>query len=318
VLKKNAKKFLPLRRVLFYRDFQVFSGGHQKVADYYGHLVASKEFEPSIGFSDSSVWDQSNPWLGCDSVDYAPLKYDYVFLAGMDWQKYLSVDRPHNQPVINLIQHVRHADPSQDVFPYLKQRAVRICVSKQVANAIESTGQVNGPVFTFPNGVELPLLHPQRTRDVIVLGIKQPALARELYDQLVAAGLSVLCIDKQVPRPQLFELMSSSRVAVLLPHTTEGFYLPALEAMNYCDMVVVPDCVGNRDFCKDGKNCIMPNYNREAILASTMHAIELLQNEHVLTEFKRNMRQTVQQYSLENERKAFLDLMKNLDKIWSQ
>jgi glycosyltransferase involved in cell wall biosynthesis len=318
VFKHFLKKIARPKRILFYRDFQTFSGGHQKVADYYAHLAASDAFDPAISFSESTQWDTSNPWLGIDKVEYLPAEYDYVFLAGMDWQKYLSVKRPSNQPVINFIQHVRHADPTQNVFPYLIQRAIRICVSPQVAGAIEATGKVNGPIVTIPNGVQLPELNSIKTYDVVILGIKQPQLASDIDEQLAPTGLRILVINQQVPREQWFEYLSMSRIAILLPNPTEGFYLPALEAMHYCDLVIVPDCIGNRDFCRDGKNCLMPTYNPEAILTSTMHALALLQNKHVLTEFKREMRETLRTHSLANERRAFLELMDNVRTLWKK
>jgi hypothetical protein len=317
VFKHFYQKIYGPKRVLFYRDLQQYSGGHQKVADYFEHLASSNTFAPYISFSQASRWDEFNPWLGKDVVEYRPTDYDYVFLAGLDWRTYLAAERPQSQPVINLIQHVRHAELAEDVYEYLGQRAIRICVSQQVADAIQGTGRVNGPVFTIPNGVALPELDAGKAYDLVVLGIKQPGLALSVYDQLRASGLKILLVDQQVPRRQWFECLAASRIALLLPNHTEGFYLPALEAMNYCDIVIVPDCIGNRDFCKDSQNCLMPEYNIESILASVNQATYLLQNEHVLTEFKREMGDTLRVHSLANERKAFLELMGDVKSLWS-
>jgi len=41
--------------------------------------------------------------------------------------------------------------------------------------------------------------------------------------------------------------------------THEGFCLPALEAMATGAAVVCTDAHGNRDFCVDGVNCLMPD-----------------------------------------------------------
>ena len=35
---------------------------------------------------------------------------------------------------------------------YLSERAIRICVSQEVADAISATGRANGPILTIPNG----------------------------------------------------------------------------------------------------------------------------------------------------------------------
>jgi glycosyltransferase involved in cell wall biosynthesis len=40
--------------------------------------------------------------------------------------------------------------------------------------------------------------------------------------------------------------------------THEGFCLPALESMATGGAVVCTDAHGNRDFCRDGENCLMP------------------------------------------------------------
>lgn len=286
------------------------------MADYFGHLAASKAFVPYISFSSASRWDAFNPWQGRDVVEYLPANYDYAFVAGTDWRTYLDAMRPANQPVINLIQHVRHADPAEDVFAYLGQPAIRICVSSQVADAIRQTGKVNGPIFTIPNGVNLPELGLDKVYDLVILGIKQPELALSLYKQFSALGLKILLVSQQVPRMQWFEHLAASRIALVLPHATEGFYLPALEAMKYCDLVVVPDCVGNRGFCKDNQNCLMPQYDQESIAATVEKALGLLQNEHVLTVFKREMGETLRAHSLVQERAAFLALMRDVKNLW--
>jgi glycosyltransferase involved in cell wall biosynthesis len=45
----------------------------------------------------------------------------------------------------------------------------------------------------------------------------------------------------------------------------EGFCLPALEAMATGGAVVCTDAHGNRDFCRDGENCLVPEATVEAV-----------------------------------------------------
>jgi len=47
--------------------------------------------------------------------------------------------------------------------------------------------------------------------------------------------------------------------------THEGFCLPALEAMATGAAVVCTDAHGNRDFCVDGENCLMPASRTEDV-----------------------------------------------------
>jgi len=318
VLKCLYQKIIKPKRVLFYRDFVSYYGGHQKIADYVTHLESSFSYKPDISFSAQTHWDASNPWYPTykeKSVPYNPANYDFIFLAGTDWKQYLPFATA-NKPVINLIQHVRHADPESDVYEFLSQRAVRICVSHQVAEAISATGRVNGPIYTIPNGVDLPLLATEKVYDLIILGIKQPEIARTIQQQLVLYGLRLLVVDQWVPREEWLNLLATSHIALLLPNFTEGFYLPALEAMKYCSLVIVPDCIGNREFCKDNQNCLMPEYDIHSMLACIDRCLHLLKSEQVLTVFRQEMNKTLNIYTLANERRAFLGIMRDVEKLW--
>ena len=48
----------------------------------------------------------------------------------------------------------------------------------------------------------------------------------------------------------------------------EGFCLPILESMATGGAVVCTDAHGNRDFCVDGENCLMPEASPAAVAAS--------------------------------------------------
>jgi GT2 family glycosyltransferase/glycosyltransferase involved in cell wall biosynthesis len=63
------------------------------------------------------------------------------------------------------------------------------------------------------------------------------------------------------------ELFSQATVFVQTS-THEGFCLPALESMATGGAVVCTDAHGNRDFCADGENCLMPKASREAVSAA--------------------------------------------------
>ncbi len=49
-------------RVLFYRDFQGFTGGHLKVWNYFNHTLKSKDYQPYVSFTPNSLWNSTNPW----------------------------------------------------------------------------------------------------------------------------------------------------------------------------------------------------------------------------------------------------------------
>ncbi len=63
------------------------------------------------------------------------------------------------------------------------------------------------------------------------------------------------------------ELFSEATVFVQTS-THEGFCLPALEAMATGGAVVCTDAHGNRDFCVDGENCLMPEPDVQSVSAA--------------------------------------------------
>jgi GT2 family glycosyltransferase/glycosyltransferase involved in cell wall biosynthesis len=66
---------------------------------------------------------------------------------------------------------------------------------------------------------------------------------------------------------QVGELLSQATVFIQTS-THEGFCLPPLESMATGGAVVCTDAHGNRDFCIDGENCLMPEATRDAASAA--------------------------------------------------
>ena len=91
------------------------------------------------------------------AAGWMPAPNDVLFLAGTDW-RYLSAMALDgtDHPRINLVQHVRHGDRDTELWSYLPRRAIRVCVSGEVADAIAQTGRPRGPVIAIPNATELP------------------------------------------------------------------------------------------------------------------------------------------------------------------
>jgi GT2 family glycosyltransferase len=55
--------------------------------------------------------------------------------------------------------------------------------------------------------------------------------------------------------------------------THEGFCLPALEAMATGCAVVCTDAHGNRDFCEDGRNCLMPEQRVSSVASAVQQLL---------------------------------------------
>ena len=318
MLEKNFSVWSQLKKckILFYRDFKAYTGGHQKVFDYYKHLV-DLGCDVDIFFTKRSKWDQTNPWQGEEKnivKKYNPKNYDVLFIAGAGWNV-LEAGLENEIPVINLIQHVRHADKNNKaLYGFLKRKAIRIGVSNEVKEAINRTNIVNGPVYAIPNGHYMPEINLEKINDIYILGKKNPQLAMKLKEKFIDMGYRTICSTTRIPRDQVFSNMATSSISVLLsmPKQAEGFFLPALEAMKYSDLTIVPDCVGNRSFCFDEKNCLMPEYTQEDIVEKVKVAMRILANEELLNKYKSEALLTVKKHSIEIEKASFYKILNEL------
>jgi glycosyltransferase involved in cell wall biosynthesis len=311
--------------VLFYRDFRRFTGGDLKVWDYFNHVRAMPGWDAYVRFSADSSWDATNPWNGAREHVLerdADLKPDAHFVSGVDWRQIDPATRAQSPvPVINLVQHVKHACRNDTLLRYrfLPHKAVRICVSPEVREAIEGTGTVCGPVFTVPDAIDVQPLErlaaaSVRDIDVVIAANKQPEIGARVAERLSRPGVVVRLLDTRVPRAELLDCLARARVAVLVPNRKEGFYLPAVEAMALGALVVCPDCIGNRSFCLPGVNCFRPPFDADAIAAE---AAEALAAGPAADAMVARARQTARDHDLAGERAAFGDILGQLDRLWA-
>ena len=312
-----------MRSVLFFRHLPRFSGGHLKVWHYFNYVRHSAGYRPYVCFSKESIWDESNPWFSVQEGpddSCGPARPDLFFLGGRDWRllDWSGCDRP-TAPKINLVAHVRHADPDNSRYGYLTRKAVRICVSEEVRQAVVDSGRANGPIYVIPNGIDLTDLAPaiesaRKRNDLVIAALKEPRLGRELAQRLEAMGHRCELLTERLPRAEFLARLNDARVTVFLPHRTEGFYLPALEGMALDTLVVCPDCVGNRSFCLPGYNCFRPDYTLESVLDAAVAALAVppAEREQMLN----RARATAAEHTLTREREAFLAILENLSQIW--
>jgi hypothetical protein len=312
-----------METVVFQRHFERFQGGHLKVFHYFEHVRSSPSHRALIRFTSDSYWGPENPWWSFPDAVLAPddpTVGDIRFLAGMDWRAI----PPHQRsdppvPVINLIQGFRHTRPSNPAFEFLRHRAIRVCVSPELEHALRELDVVQGPIITIPIGLDLerlPAPHAleQRGLDCLVLAVKDPRLGSEVAERLRGHGHQVTLVDRLVPREQLIEGLASARVSVHLPARVEGAYLPALESMALDTLVVCPDCVGNRSFCRDGETCRVPERTADALVAA---AADLLAADPVVNGMLLEQgRRESARHALGQERRAFLAVLERLQELW--
>ncbi len=248
------------RRILFHRDFTGYTGGHGKVWDYFKHALALG-MDARVYLTPRSLRDASNPWSAVPQrveAQWRPGDADLLFLAGMDWQALpADIAAP---PVINLVQHVRHADPDHPLRRFLSRSAWRICVSQAVTEAIAATGEVRGSISLIPAALDLAAapVPPATRRGVFVGALKNPELGHAVAGELRSAGCEVRLVTEWMPRAEYLAALAQAAVALPLPHATEGFFLPGLEAMALGCAVVMPDCKGSAEYAVAEGNCLMP------------------------------------------------------------
>ena len=322
------------RTVWFYRDYLRLYGGHVKHSHYFDHVRRMPDFAPKITFSaepssDSLARERQRLWPAGDGImarRWEPADRDVLFLAGVDW-RYLfgSGLEALANPRINLVQHVRHAHENTELHRYLSERAIRICVSQEVADAISATGRTNGPVLTIPNGIDVasfrsledgsPAGFDERRQPLTIVGYKSPEFARALSERLDAANIEHLLVSDFLDRSAFLALLGESRVAVCLPREREGFYLPALEAMASGCLVVTLDCIGNRGFCRHDANCLVAEHDPESLFRATRRVLAMSAPER--ERMHRQALDTAAGHSLDAERSRFQAILGDVDRLWS-
>jgi glycosyltransferase involved in cell wall biosynthesis len=312
-----------MRSVLFHRNFKGFAGSHLKVWHYFNHVRQSSSYQPCVHFSKDSMWDSTNPWSKLREFvveSWDSIRPDVIFLSGRDWEIVTPAHRDNSLvPIINLVQALKQAQPDDVRYQYLQHKAIRICVSPELSEAVRGTQKVNGPVFIIPDGIDVAELtelraHCAKDCDLFIVAPKQRDLGRELMRYLKRRDRQIELLTDYVEREDFLLRLARARVALFLPQIREGFYLPALEAMALDTIVVCPDCVGNRSFCLPERNAFRPAYTADAITEDVEQALRMPPSS--VDQILSQARQTANKHDLPFERKAFLEILEHVNELW--
>ena len=317
------------RTVWFYREYTRLTGGQVKHADYFEHVRRSPGFAPKLMLGGAKLnarqeRERQELWPVAASdlaAQWTPQTNDLLFLAGTDWRYLRSAGLEHlGNPRLNLVQHVRHAHAGSELYGYLSQRAIRICVSDEVADAIRGTGRTNGPIIAIPNGIDIaprtvPKAQPPSAQPAIaIIDYKRRELGAALHRALDQASIPYVALAGFLPRSAFLRLLAAVDVAVCLPHEEEGFYLPALEAMASGCIAITLDCVGNRGFCHHRRNCLIAEPTAQSLCATVQEAIGV--PAETREAMLREASDTVRRHSLAAERTRFDKLLQDIGNIW--
>jgi hypothetical protein len=313
-----------MKTVLFYRDSRRFRGHDLKVWHYFNHVLSSPHHTAYVRVFGDDVLDEENPWSRAGDRmirDGGEVEPDVLFLSGVDWQHLDASQREHSAvPVINLIQHVKHACPDDPLgrYAFLSHKAIRICVSPSVEEALRASGRTHGPLFTIPNSVDLggtASMGPSgKDIDLLIAANKAPELGRALAARLERSGRVVCLVDRWMERREFLSLVSRSVAGIFLPLEKEGFFLPPLEAMALETAVICPDCIGNRAYCRPGVNCVWPAYADEELARA---AESVLGDADARRDMVAHGTLTAQQHDMRHERDAFLSILSRTEDLWN-
>jgi hypothetical protein len=302
-----------MHKILFLKKLRKDSGGHIKLRDYFRHCVQHPALEPFIYFTPDSDYQASDVWSDLPQerlVRHLQFEsYALLFLDGTDW-KLLPTALRKTKKIINLVQHVRHGDPTGPLFRYLAKPAWRICVSQEVYDAVAP--YVVGDMVTIPCGVpwtDTPVLAKKRQNSIFIWAGKNPRLGLRLYDQLTSRGVEVSLQTELLPQEQFMRRMAQADILVVLPNRTEGFFLPALEGMLQRCAVICSDAIGNRSFCRSGETCLMPEYDDYHSHISMLD--RLLSDGQLKDSIRQRGAEIAHGFTLEAERRKFYEFLAN-------
>ena len=300
-------------KILFMRRFKKTpdgvmrtSGTHIKLRDYFLYCLQHPQLEPYLYFTPDSDFDASEVWAGIPrekivrEIDLN--NYGGLFLTGRDW-KFLPKTL-HDKKIINRLASIEQCQPDHLVFRYLKRPAFRICASREIHQAI--LPYVSDETLVINNGIPLELFNgngEKKSRSIMIWARKQPAFGAKLFEAIKNRGRQAALLVHNLPREQFAQRLKESDIAITLPEKTEGFYMPALEAMASGCAVICPDAIGNRAFCIHEQTCLMPRFGD---LDDHLLMVERLLAEQALQENLRRQGMTMaESYSMEKERQNF-------------
>ena len=126
---------------------------------------------------------------------------------------------------------------------------------------ILALGRTN-PLKNLPLTIEAWRRLPEPRPELCLFGI-EPEVATEPGIRYVTA-----------PSDEEVNALFNEATVFVQTSVHEGFCLPPLESMATGGAVVCTDAHGNRDFCADGENCLMPEPDAAAVSAAIAPAAE--------------------------------------------
>ena len=294
------------------------SGGVIKMIDYIDLSDQIDGFRPVVCFhpqESDNVYQKYIPgeFIVDDLHDIHPDIY-FTTLSMIPFLKETGIWDP-TTPLLRLIQGFAPLGVDHPFF-HKQKDAINICVSQPLADRLKSFFP-DAVVEVIPNGIDVGQVPgKEKSLDILIVGNKNRTMAREAYELLRDEVGSVVLLDRALDRNTFLTQLALARIAVFFPRQTEGWYLPASEAMALNTFVVCPDVEGNRHYLRHNINGLMPPYQLSTIVDATLHAVHMQPSrmESMLSEAKR----TAERFSLENQKMLFSRILGTCPRMWGR
>jgi hypothetical protein len=125
-----------------------------KFLHYFRHTAATEIVSPALYLTPRSLAAPGNIFATFEGRTTSELRsFAAYFVAGEDWfiLDAAGID-PANAPTVNLIEDFRYVDPDHALHACLTRPALRICVSRSLADAVRDKA----------NGVKTPAIGAER------------------------------------------------------------------------------------------------------------------------------------------------------------
>lgn len=316
-----------MKTVLFYQHFGikgVVRGAHHKTFDFYHHIKSYSDYKPVIFFDEESVWDENLPWFRLfdkmPTLKNLKTEPDILFLnSGKDWIKYEKhMSIPESIPIISPVNNFRAVNSSHKSFEFLSRKAIRLCPSCELFDAVNNHPNTNGKSIYLPNGVgifsDAIILKTNKTTDLLIVGNKNPIMAQELYSQIKYLNIKIKVIDSWISKKHFQVELAKSYISVHLPKKIEEHYIPGVEAMMLESLVIIPDCIGNRSYSRPLNTCIIADYSLEGMIVAIKKMLAL--DEKTKKQMLENAIQESNKFLLSNEKSVLLEMLELTTKLW--
>lgn len=315
------------KKILFYQHFGkkgVVRGAHHKTFDFFHHIKSFVDFEPYIFFDEDSIWDADIPWFHLyktmptlKDLNFEP---DILFLnSGKDWIRYSQNRKIEPQtPIVSPVNNFRATKPGHPSFNFLGRKAIRLCPSPELYEAVKNHPNTVGETVYMPNGVGISdkalTFKNHKTIDVLIVGNKNPSLANQLVNEIKDQNLKVEVIDGWISKKDFQIKLAQSKISIHLPKQVEEHYIPGIEAMMLNSLVIIPDCIGNRSYSINQKTCVMASYDLAGFLTALQYVKSIPVNE--FKDIVQCAKKSTHQYSIKIERESLYKALKLSDKMW--